>query len=60
MKLTAQELKIKNEMLDEKELDNVNGTCVLLNIPLFKEVGRWFVNKFNLKKTVPQQVTIQQ
>ena len=60
MKLTAQELKIKNEMLDEKELDNVNGTCVLLNITLFKEVGRWFVNKFNLKKTVPQQVTIQQ
>ena len=59
MKLTVEELKIKNERLSEKELDNVNGGYIV-PFPILKEIGRWVVKKLNLQKTVPQQVTTQQ
>ncbi|MBR4641202.1 MAG: hypothetical protein IKO74_00595 [Selenomonadaceae bacterium] len=50
MKLTAEELKIKNEMLDEKDLDNVNGGYIGVPFPIIKEIGRWVVDKLNLKR----------
>lgn len=60
MKLTAKELKFKNEMLGENELDNVSGGNIIVPFPIIKEIGRWVVDKLNLKKMVPQQVTTQQ
>ena len=60
MKLTAKELEIRNETLSEKELDKVNGGYILLPIPIFKEVGKWIVNKLNLRKPMPQKVIAQQ
>ena len=59
MKLTVEELKIKNERLSDKELDNVNGGYIV-PFPIFKEIGRWVVKKLNLQKTIPQHVTTQQ
>ena len=57
MKLTMEELKIKNETLSEKELDNVNGGYII-PFPIITEIGRWVVNKLNLKRT-PQRVIAQ-
>ncbi len=59
MKLTVEELKIKNERLSEKELDNVNGGYIV-PFPILKEIGRWVVKKLNLQKTIPQQTIPQQ
>ena len=60
MKLTAEEMKIKGETLSEKELDNVNGGNIIVPFPIIKEIGRWVVNKLNLRKTMPQRVIAQQ
>lgn len=48
MKLMAEELRIKNETLSEKELDNVNGGYIV-PFPIFTAIGKWIVDKLNLK-----------